>query len=224
MDKDQKIAQLETIVSQMMKPLRGIPFNIVVKSLSGYVIIPFDSEDQSDICMRGDLREAVIDCVAKVKEDGILSRRANEVGNKMERPVMDAINRGPMSAKAPTTRAGKGKSTGYPDILLYDRESRPTYLEIKTFNRRNVDTTQRSFYLSPSEDFKVTQDARHLLLAFEMEDVGSRRVDGESLRVYHPVFYKIVALEDLHCDVKHEFNSDNKRLYATGNIILEEKV
>ena len=79
----------------------------------------------------------------------------------------------------------------------------------------------RSFYLSPSESFKVAVDARHLLLAFGME---ATPISGSSNSTYIPRSYKLIDLHDLLCDVKYEFNSDNRRLYAPSMILLQGSV
>lgn len=79
-------------------------------------------------------------------------------------------------------------------------------------------TTMRSFYLSPSESFKVSYSARHLLLAFGM---SAETVPGSQDSLYRPRSFKLIDLYDLLCDVKYEFNSDNKRLYAPNLVLLE---
>ena len=78
--------------------------------------------------------------------------------------------------------------------------------------KKNHNTTQRSFYLSPSEDAKITQNAHHLLAGFEIENNGN---------LYHPVGFIIADLYGLECDMKSEFNSDNKRLYSPDRIIAQ---
>jgi hypothetical protein len=114
-----------------------------------------------------------------------------------------------------------GKSTGYPDILVKDRKNRSTYVECKIFAHGSAETTMRSFYLSPSESFKVSVDARHLLLAFGMI---ANQIDGSRDSSYIPKSYKLIDLHDLLCDVKYEFNSDNRRLYAQSMILLQGDV
>ena len=79
----------------------------------------------------------------------------------------------------------------------------------------------RSFYLSPSESFKVSVDARHLLLAFGME---ASPIAGSRDSFYIPKSYKLIDLHDLLCDVKYEFNSDNRRLYAPSMLLLQGDV
>jgi len=90
-------------------------------------------------------------------------------------------------------------------------------VECKTFNIESLDTTFRSFYLSPSEDFKVTKDARHLAISFEIY------VEGRSgnKNIYKCKSWKILTLDRLLVDVKYEFNADNRRLYDNKLILAQ---
>lgn len=117
-------------------------------------------------------------------------------------------------AAAPKTKDGKGKSTGYPDVRIEAKEG-AIYLEVKTYAAKNHKTTQRSFYLSPSESPKVIESAFHLLVGFEIERNGN---------LYIPVAFEIVDLYGLDCDMKAEFNSDNRRLYENHRILAQERV
>jgi hypothetical protein len=94
-------------------------------------------------------------------------------------------------------------------------------LECKIFAEGVDPTTMRSFYLSPSDSFKVSLEARHLLLAYGMEATA---IAGSRDSFYRPRSFKLVDLHDLLCDVKYEFNSDNRRLYSAGLILAEGKV
>jgi hypothetical protein len=85
------------------------------------------------------------------------------------------------------------------------------------FNIDNIETSQRSFYLSPSDDFKITKDAHHFVISYEIFVAG--RTDSDN--IYKCKSWKLITLENLVCDVKYEFNSDNKRLYAKENILAE---
>jgi hypothetical protein len=88
-------------------------------------------------------------------------------------------------------------------------------LELKSYAAANHGTTQRSFYLSPAEDPKISDDGHHLLVGFEIERNGN---------FYTPVAFEIVDLYGLDCDMKAEFNSDNKRLYEKHRILAQERV
>jgi len=108
---------------------------------------------------------------------------------------------------------------GYPDIIFWFNGN-PYYLECKTYNIENIETTQRSFYFSHSDEFKVIYDTIHFLLSYEIY------VEGEkgNKHIYKCKHYKILSIESLSVDVKYEFNSDNKRMYSgkDGTIILYE--
>jgi hypothetical protein len=84
-------------------------------------------------------------------------------------------------------------------------------LECKTYNIKNIETTQRAFYFSPSEQFKITCDALHLLLAFQLE-----RTERNGKNAFVPVHWRLITLQDLRVDLKHEFNQHNRNMYGSG--------
>ena len=102
-------------------------------------------------------------------------------------------------------------------MLVQGSGCAPAYIECKTFSLANADTSFRAFYLSPSDDFKITVDAKHLLVAFEMEVVG--RTSPNNL--YVPRRAKVISLESLACDVKYEFNASNNALYQQTKLLLD---
>jgi hypothetical protein len=218
MDDKERLLILEKALAQMLKPIKGIPFSVIVQALAEHAVIQVDRTSPLDIELLECLERAIKLCAAELTSKPIMRPRPNEVGNDVEAYVMRALPQAGLNAARPTSKAGIGKSTGYPDIIFYDRENRPTYLECKIFAHGSAQTTMRSFYLSPSDSFKVATDARHLLLAFGME---SRAIAESRDALYIPKSYKLVDLHDLLCDVKYEFNSDNRRLYAGAMMLLE---
>jgi hypothetical protein len=222
MDDETRLTTLENVLAQMLKPVKGIPLNVVVKALSDHAIIRFDPQkNASDKKVLGQLEKAIRMCAEEVKQTPIRRPRPNEVGNDIEEYVFRAIGKVGLKPVRPTSAKGLGKATGYPDILFHDEEGRPTYLECKIFAHGTPPSTMRSFYLSPSESFKVSQDARHLLLAFGMD---ASAISGSRDSLYVPKSFKLVDLHDLLCDVKYEFNSDNRRLYAPDLMLLQGAV
>jgi len=204
------VDKLENSLAQILKPLKGVPFSVVVRSLSNNNIIQVDQKSPDDIRMVDALEKAVHICASELKKTPIQRSRPNEVGNDVEPYVMRALAAVGFKTERPKTKSGKYKATGYPDILFYDSIGRPCYLECKIFSDDTKDTTMRSFYLSPSDDFKVSIDARHLLLSFEMT---RHPIENSNLSKFVPVGFKLVDLFELDCDMKHEFNADNRRLY-----------
>lgn len=213
------INRLENVIKQMLTPLKDIPFNLVIESMTGRKVISFDFKNPEHKQVLSLLKHAALNAGKTINKTGISRPRPNEVGNDIEPYVKKALNSLNLKADVPSCSSGNKKSTGYPDILFWFNE-KPYYLECKTYNAENLTTTQRSFYFSPSDEFKVIYDAPHFLMSYEIY------VDGESggKHIYKCRHYKILSLESLSLDVKYEFNSDNKRMYSgkSGTIILDE--
>ena len=211
--------ELEGVISQMLKPLKGLPLGIVIEGLSGYKAISYNDKSSKDKKVLEVLKKCANSVLKEVNKKGILRSRPNEVGNDIEPFVKDALNSFGYKADTPVTINGKKKSTGYPDIEFIDEFGRTSYLECKTFNINNINTTQRSFYLSPSDEFKITKNAHHFGISFEIfvkKSIGNKHL-------YKVKSWKILDLSKLELDVKHEFNSDNKRLYDKNLIIAEKE-
>lgn len=216
---DSYIKRLEGVIKQMLTPLRDIPFNLVIESMTGKKVLPFDAKSSEHCGILVHLKETALLVGKEINREGILRSRPNEVGNDIEPFVRNAMNSLHLNADIPKGPAGKKKATGYPDIIFWYKD-KPYYLECKTYNISNVSTTQRSFYFSPSDEFKIVYDAPHLMLSFEIYEAGDK---GRN-HIYKCENYKILSLESLSLDVKYEFNSDNKRMYSGnyGTIILDE--
>ena len=220
--KDQYVEKLEEVIRQMLAPLKGLPFNLVVESISGKKVIPFNKAKREHAeLLKNLIKTAKLACANINAKGGILSARVNEVGNKVELPIKEALQGlGFKDADTPLNSKGRKQATGYPDIG-FTFKSLYVYVECKTFNKKNVSTTQRSFYLSPTEGFKVTRDAIHVVISIEMEREKYVTLHGQSFGVYLARGWKIVQIENINVDVKREFNSDNKRMYASENILAE---
>lgn len=221
MDDKQRADILEAALAQLLQPLKNIPFSTVVRSLSGHSIVPIERGDVADNDLISRLSEAARLCGEAVRRNPILRPRPNEVGNDIEPFVMRSVVAAGLRCERPVTAGGSLKATGYPDILVYDASGRPTYLECKIYSADTANTSMRSFYLSPSDDFKVCHEARHLLMAFQMEATA---VPGSRNSAYKAVAFKLVDLHELLCDVKYEFNSDNRRLYGDGMLLASGSV
>jgi hypothetical protein len=185
-------------------------------------VIKFDIENPADAELLEQLKNEIEICAEEIKRTPIRRARPNEVGRDFEEYVMSALREVGLHPARPTSAHGQGKATGYPDRVFWDTMDRPTYLQCKSFAEEGRPSTLRSFYLTPSDSFKVSLDARHLLLAYGMEKEATEDGSGDSF--YRPRSYKLVDLYDLFCDIKHEFNSDNQRLYAKGLIRLQGEV
>src|SRR5690606_2209187 len=104
------------------------------------------------------------------------------------------------------------QSAGYPDLAAR-KDGRTFYIEVKSFSAKTEDSTQRSFYLSPSDDPKITEDAHHLLFGVEME-----ALPGDQYRIAR---VELLDLSKLQCELKIEFNASNRDLYNGELTILQ---
>jgi len=217
----ERIDSLENVLARMLRPVAGIPFSAVIKALSGCRVIAIE-DSREDRELMALLDQAAKRAGALVCQTPIRRPRPNEVGNDMEPFVLQGLRHVDIECSRPLTKSGLGRSTGYPDILIRDKYGRYTYIECKIYSASTKNTTQRSFYLSPSEDFKVSHDARHVVFGYEMiaEPVG----DGSRDSFYTPVSYSIIDVHDLGCDVKYEFNSDNRRLYGIARTLAQGSI
>lgn len=205
--------QLEDIIAHFLTPPKGIPFEIVLKAVYGVSAVPFNREQNENLLSR--LADAFTNACRNVQENPIQRPRPNEVGNDMEKIVITCLNDEKLRAQTPLAANGNKKSTGYPDVFIYTQPV-PIYLEIKTYAKDNSDTTQRAFYLSPSNNPKVTQEAHHLLVGFEIEK--------KSPELFIPVAFQLLDLYGMDCDMKAEFNSDNRRIYDDTRRLLDQRV
>jgi len=179
--------------------LRPGPLRVVIEQLYGHPVIPYDGQ------CREQIEAAAREAFSLINRHGLSARRVNEIGNAVEPLVIAALQAQGFSADIPTTASGRRQSSGYPDIEARFQD-RLFYFEIKTYNPANEDTTQRSFYLSPSADPKVTAPACHLLIAFGME----QEADG----FYRARTVRVLDIAELSLDLKLEFNASNRDLYA----------
>ena len=219
MSNNEYTKRLENVIKQMLQPLKDIPFNLVIESMTGKKVISFDFAKSDHQKILSLLKQAALNAGKEINKTGILRPRPNEVGNDIEPYVRNALNLMDINADIPIGPSGHKKSTGYPDILFWFNEN-PYYLECKTYNIKNIKTTQRSFYLSPSDEFKVIYDAPHFIISFEIYVAGEQG----NKHIYKCKHYKILSIESLSLDIKYEFNSDNKRMYSgkDGTIIIAE--
>jgi len=168
-NQDDYIRQLEETISRFLEPMKGIPFPIAIKTLTGYKVLSFDVTLDSNKKLLGQLKKAAQLAGQKAFQEGIFTARPNEAGNNIEPFVVEALRRVGLKADKPVSKSGKKKSAGYPDIQIEDQLGRIAYLDCKTYNALSKDQSFRTFYFSPSEDPKITRDAFHLLMSFELD-------------------------------------------------------
>lgn len=194
-------------LAELTKPTAQIPFKTVIEATTQHQILDFNTNNPAHLLLYQKLCAAAESALTNARSAGLFSTRANEAGNHMEIFVKAALAEAGLTARTPVTANGRAQSTGYPDVEILNPI--PCYLELKTYSPTTVNTTQRSFYYSPSENPKVTRDAVHLLLAYEIE-----RSEREGRTVFLPRHWKLITLQDLEVNLKFEFNQSNRGLYG----------
>lgn len=204
-------------LAELTKPAKQIPFKEVIFATTHQRILDFDTNNAAHSELFARLSAAANAALTNARSAGLFSARVNEAGNHMESFVKAALKEAGLTARTPVTTQGDAQTVGYPDVEILGAV--PCYLELKTYSATTVNTTQRSFYYSPSEKPKVTHDALHLLLAYELE-----RTEANGRVSFLPTHWKLVTLQDLEVDLKFEFNQSNRGLYgkSAGRSLLGE--
>jgi hypothetical protein len=196
-----------TTLADLTKPAKQIPFKDVILATTHHHILDFDTNNAAHRELFRRISSAAAAALTNASNARIFSARANEAGNHMESFVKQALRDAGLKARTPVTASGEAQGVGYPDVEILSEP--PCYLELKTYAANTVNTTQRSFYFSPSDNPKVTHDALHLLLAYQLE-----RSERNGKTAFIPVHWKLLTLQDLVVDLKFEFNQSNRGLYG----------
>lgn len=178
------------------------PLHEVIEGLYGCRVFRFGS-DGREAELLGSMAAAFDAVMEGTQARPVESDRINEVGNRLEDPVIEQLRQRGLDADRPRTRDGRGQTAGYPDIHIR-REGAPVYLEVKaTASADSGKSSLRSFFLSPSLDPKVTEDACHLLVRFSVTGDGS---------LHRAAGYDLMDLYGLRCTLKQEIQSNNVSL------------
>lgn len=204
-------------LAELTKPAKRISFKEVILATTQHRILDFDTNNAAHRELFQKISAAASAALTNARTAGLFSARANEAGNHMESFVRAALKDAGLNARVPVTTAGEAQAVGYPDVEILSDP--PCYVELKTYSASTANTTQRSFYYSPSENPKVTHDALHLLLAYELD-----RTERAGKTVFTPTHWKLITLQDLEVDLKFEFNQSNRGLYGkdAGKALLGE--
>lgn len=190
--------ELRQRVRDLVHGMEDVPLPLIIDALTGHEVLSWAGEDT------GLLQATAAAVLAGINAQGIEAGRVNEAGNIVETHVLAALRENGFVAGRPAGPSGRVRAAGYPDLeAAYD--ARHYYVEVKSFSAPAIDSTQRTFYLSPSTDFKVTRNAFHLLIAVELREEFPDHYRAQSVRW--------LDLSRLRCDLKHEFNASNRDLY-----------
>ena len=202
--------EFDLFIKRLIKGAQNVFFRDVIKSSSGFNIYKVDG--------------VYLDAILKIKESlkkdlGSISKsvernyqgRANELSNYLEGVVKTNINNNLKGFVASIPKAGKNKqSAGYPDLIVEFERGKYIYIEIKTYQKKTINSGLRTFYFKPSEQDKVMESCPHVLMGFEVESLG--RNNNSPFKINN---FKIMDLYDLKVNLKPEFNASNPMIYKS---------
>lgn len=188
---------------------------MAIKALYGTQVLPLNVQEKESAAFLQLLRDAASVACDDAARDGIFRARPNEAGNDMEGFVRAALTRAGIKARK------TGKTTGYPDLEVDAPQRRTAYIDVKTYSPDNAEAKLRTFYMSPSDNPKVTADAHHLIFAYEMV-VDSGRARGRE-QCFTPIAWTILDLHAMPVKIKLEFQTDNATLYGVATTLASGK-
>lgn len=204
----------EAVAAYRLLP-KDLPVGTVIEAVTNCRVIPVDL--QQDAVLLDGLKRAAESLISQSKSAPVKTGRVNELGNNIEEPLLKACVEAGLKAEWPKRFDGSGGRSGYPDIAIAVDE-RKSFLEAKVIAAGSEGSSFRSFYLSPSDNPKVCEDARHLLVAFTHKRVENSK-DG--FEQYQLTSYKIVDLALVCGKVKFEYQSSNRDMYMSEAVLLK---
>ncbi|HAV92207.1 TPA: hypothetical protein DCW38_03395 [candidate division WOR-3 bacterium] len=113
MNENKQVEILESVIKQMLNPIRNIPLYLIIESICGNKILEYDLSENEV------LKKAKKLSSININKEGIKSVRPNEVGNYAEPFIIEAFESLGFSASIPITNEGGKRSAGYPDICQF---------------------------------------------------------------------------------------------------------
>jgi hypothetical protein len=175
----------------LSKKVGRVAFSDVVRTSSGFNVVPIDPIDKLDKELISNLN-SILSRFLKTSastRSRFQGSRVNEVGRRIEELLVNELN------KPPTLSVKKLGSAGYPDIEI-SHSGRTIYLEMKT-SSVTENSSFRYFYYTSGK--KIKSNARHLLLDITVTE--------ESPHYWKIEKWALSDLSKLKLRLKCEFNA-----------------
>jgi hypothetical protein len=198
--------------------LRGVPFREVIFDTTGKKVLPFDANNTVDQRVAKAVSAAADEAIKRLNAQGSAIRnidRINEVSSHFEDTLRDLLSGTPgLRCDFPLTAEGKVQRSGYPDLRIFDVESkRVFYLDPKLYVTGSRDSSFRAFYFEPKKATnKVRDDAVHFVVGFEHEP-------RERSGVWKFTHWDLVDLSRFTVNLKAEFQGSNRDMYRLEAIV-----
>jgi hypothetical protein len=197
--------------------LRGIPFGEVIFDATGKKVIAVDPRSETDRRVIKQVSTVLDDVVRRLNAPESVIQgipRINEVSSHFEDLMRELLNAAPgLSCDFPRTADGRIQRSGYPDLRVFDQETkRVYYLDPKLYAAGSRESSFRTFYFEPKKTTnKVQDDAVHLVVGFEHEP----RKEGH----WKFTRWDLVDLAHFQVKLKAEFQGSNRDIYRPEAIV-----
>jgi hypothetical protein len=197
------LANIEASISnafRLSKEVGDVLFQEAVRESSGFIVIPFDVNDELDKDLIRIFYNTLNNFLKTLTNtrSRLQGNRVNEIGRRIEELLVNELDKQPLYVK-------KLGSSVYPDIEI-DHRGRTIYLEMKT-STLDENSSFRYFYYTNGK--KIKCNAKHLLL-----DI---KVSEESPHYWKVEKWALSDLSKLKLRLKCEFN-------ASKNDLLDKQV
>jgi hypothetical protein len=108
-NQDEYIKQLEQTINKFLEPLKGIPFPVAIKALTGFEVLAFDKLTEQNKRLLDQLSKAAQIGGKDAFDEGIITARPNEAGNRIEPFIIEALKQVDLAVSRPLSKTGKKK-------------------------------------------------------------------------------------------------------------------
>jgi len=213
-------APVDTLIPWLLQEdtqLRGLPFAEVIEDATGKKVLAIDPTNAVDQRVIKQISAALEEVVRRLNQPESVIQgvgRINEVSSHFEDLLRDILNAAPgFSCDFPRTADGHIQRSGYPDLRIFDKETkRVYYLDPKLYAAGSRESSFRTFYFEPKKSTnKVLDDAVHLVAGFEHEP----RSEGH----WKFTRWELVDLAHFQVKLKAEFQASNRDLYRPEAVV-----
>ena len=213
---------IDTLIPWLLREdaqLRGIPFAEVIFDATGKRVIATDPKNAADHRVISQISTVLDEVVRQLNAPGSVIQgvpRINEVSSHFEDKMRELLDAAPgLSCDFPRTNEGRVQRSGYPDLRLFDKETkRVFYLDPKLYAAGSRESSFRTFYFEPKiSTNKVRDDAVHFVVGFEHEPGR----DGH----WKFTRWDLVDLAHFQVKLKAEFQGSNHDMYRPDAIVAK---
>ncbi len=200
--------EFDLFIKRLIKGATNVLFRDVIKSSSGFNLLKVDGVYLEAVQKIKESLKADLKSISQSVEKNYKGR-ANELSNYLEGVLKTHINNKLKGFVASIPKAGKSKrSAGYPDLIVGFDKGKYIYIEVKTYQKKTINSSLRTFYFKPSKQDKIMESCPHILIGFEVESLGENNRSPFKINNF-----KIMDLYNLRVTLKPEFNANNPIIY-----------